>query len=295
MAEGRDVGQTGQRIESLLEELRQAGGPDVWQKAEQLVRLLVDLYGAGLTRIVEVLREAPGGEEVLRRLAEEPAVAGLLLVHDLHPIPLEERVQGALDRVRPYLGSHAGGVEFLGVDEAGVVRLRLKGSCHGCPSSVVTVKLALERAVQEAAPEVAGVEVEGMVEAAGPSLLQVAPLGAARREAPSPEAAGGWVVLEGLHGLLPGETRAVEPGGVPVLLCSAEGHLYAYRNRCPGCGGELTGARLEGRLLRCGCGERYDVQLAGRSPDREDLHLEPLPLLPERGGWKVALPTGVGS
>ena len=68
----------------------------------------------------------------------------------------------ALDQVRPYLGSHAGGVELLGVDAAGVVHLRLEGSCDGCPSSVQTVKLAIERAIEEAAPEVAGVEVENL-------------------------------------------------------------------------------------------------------------------------------------
>ena len=82
----------------------------------------------------------------------------------------------ALDQVRPYLGSHAGGVELLGVDAAGVVHLRLEGSCDGCPSSVQTVKLAIERAIEEAAPEVAGVEVENLTREREPQLLQIKPL-----------------------------------------------------------------------------------------------------------------------
>ena len=100
----------------------------------------------------------------MRRLADDELVANLLLLHGLHPDDVETRVQGALDRVRPYLGSHAGGVEFLGVDEDGVAQLQLKGSCDGCAGSAATVHNAVERAVLDAAPEVVRVHVEGVVE-----------------------------------------------------------------------------------------------------------------------------------
>ena len=120
------------------------------------------LYGDGLAQIVTVLGDqgAPGAA-MLRRLAEDPLVESLLLLHGLHPLDVDARIQRALDRVRPYLGSHAGGVEYLGVRD-GVARLKLEGSCHGCPSSTVTVQLAITGAVQEAAPEVTEVVVEGM-------------------------------------------------------------------------------------------------------------------------------------
>ena len=62
--------------------------------------------------------------------------------------------------MRPYLGSHGGDVELLEVTDDGVVRLRLLGSCDGCPSSSVTLKLAVEDAIEAAAPEVTGIEVE---------------------------------------------------------------------------------------------------------------------------------------
>ena len=109
---------------------------------------------------------------MLDRLAEDPLVESLLLLHDLHPLDVDARIQRALDRVRPYLGSHAGGVEYLGVAD-GVARLRLEGSCHGCPSSTVTVQLAIQGAVQDAAPEVTEVVVEGMTAPPGPQLLQI--------------------------------------------------------------------------------------------------------------------------
>ena len=69
------------------------------------------------------------------------------------------RVEAALDSVRPYLGSHGGDVELLEVADDGVVRLRLLGSCNSCPSSSVTLELAVEDAIEAAAPEVASIEV----------------------------------------------------------------------------------------------------------------------------------------
>jgi Fe-S cluster biogenesis protein NfuA/nitrite reductase/ring-hydroxylating ferredoxin subunit len=306
---GRDLRAVGSRIEQLLEDL---GGVDrsVQAQAEELVRLLVELYGAGLARVVELAREQqPGGPELLGRLAADPLVESLLVLHDLHPEPVEARVRKALDQVRPYLGSHAGGVELLGVDAEGVVRLRLEGSCHGCPSSTVTVKLAIERAVEEAAPEVTRIDVEGLT--AAPPAPRLIPAESLFRDRPGtgpgtaagatgvaghPDGqarAGGWVALDGFATLPPGQLREVDVDGVAVLTCNVRGSLYAYRNACPSCGSALGAARLDGERLTCpSCRQPYDVRLAGRGLDHPDLHLDPLPLLPEGGGWKVAVAAG---
>ena len=169
--EARDLRAVGTRIEELLGRIRSAGDPGTAETAEEVVRLVVELYGAGLERTVEL-----AGPEVLERLVEDELVASLLVLHGLHPKDTETRVVEALDKVRPYLGSHAGGVELLGVDPTGVVHLRLQGSCDGCPSSVLTVRQAIERAIEEAAPEVAGVEVENLTREREPHLLQIQPL-----------------------------------------------------------------------------------------------------------------------
>lgn len=175
--EARDLRAVGARIEQLLQELAAVADPAVQGRAEEAVRLVVELYGAGLQAIVALLRRQPDGAALVERLAEDDLVASLLVLHGLHPLDLEARVRRALDRVRPWLGAHAGGVELLGVDAGGVVRLRLEGSCHGCPSSTVTVRQAIERAIEEAAPDAARVEVEGVAEPppAGPQLLQIQP------------------------------------------------------------------------------------------------------------------------
>jgi Fe-S cluster biogenesis protein NfuA len=158
----------GERVEQLLAALRDGSDPRAAALAEDLVRCLVELYGAGLARIVDLV-----GADLVEKLAADPLVESLLLVHDLHPLDTDTRIQRALDRVRPYLGSHAGGVEYLGVDEGGMVHLRLEGSCHGCPSSTVTVRMAIEAAIQEAAPETTGIDVQGVATEAAPPLLQI--------------------------------------------------------------------------------------------------------------------------
>ena len=288
MAEVRKVGE---QIEELLSALRaggrQAGPADPAATAEELVRLLVGLYGEGLEHIVAALAErGEAGATMLAALTEDALVESLLLLHDLHPLGVDERVQRALDRVRPYLGSHAGGVQYLGVSD-GVARLRLEGSCDGCPSSTVTVKLAIEGAVLDAAPEVAEVVVEGMTALPEPALLQIG-----RRPAEAADAGqdGGWVVLPGIG---PPSSRPViaSAGDVSVLVCSVRGTLYAYRDACAACGSSMADGLLEREELTCPtCGARFNVRLAGQGLDDTSAHLDPLPLLADSHGVRVALP-----
>jgi Fe-S cluster biogenesis protein NfuA len=175
MAGARGPRDVGERIETLLDELA-ARDPAVRGATEELVRLLAEMYGAGLERAVGVLRDGgPAGSALLDRLAADELVSALLALHGLHPWSVEGRVNRALDQVRPYLGSHAGGVALVGIDDEGVVRLQLEGSCDGCPSSLQTVRTAVEGAVADAAPEVTAVEVEGVVAEPTPGLLQIQP------------------------------------------------------------------------------------------------------------------------
>jgi Fe-S cluster biogenesis protein NfuA/nitrite reductase/ring-hydroxylating ferredoxin subunit len=244
------------------------------------------MYGDGLAAIVAALAAAgEPGRAILGELAADPRVEGLLLVHGLHPLDADTRIQRALDRVRPYLGSHAGGVRYLGVTD-GVARLRLEGTCHGCPSSTVTVRLAIEGAVADAAPEVTEVVVEGMAAPPAPPLLQIGPR-------PDPPA-GEWV---GLPDIGPPSSRpvTVSAAGMPVLICAVRGTLYAYRDQCASCGASLAPGRLDREVLACPCGARYDVRRAGAGLGGLAAHLDPLPLLADSQGVRVAVPAPVGS
>jgi Fe-S cluster biogenesis protein NfuA/nitrite reductase/ring-hydroxylating ferredoxin subunit len=284
------------RVDELLDALKSGGFGGAAPAAEELVTLLVGLYGDGLARIMSVLAESgPEGAAMIADLADDPLVESLLL-HDLHPLDVDARIQRALDRVRPYLGSHAGGVEYLGFAD-GIARLKLEGSCHGCPSSTVTVQLAITGAVQDAAPEVTEVVVEGVAAPPGPKLLQIgkrpddAPVRGQDRDQEGN--GGGWVTLPDIG---PPSSRPVTASadGISVVVCSVRGTLYAYRDSCAGCASSLAEGQLNREELTCpGCGARYNVRLAGKGIDVPAHHLDPLPLLADSPGVRVAVPESV--
>jgi len=291
-----DIQAVGERVEALLAEFASTSDPATAGRAEELVGLLVEFYGAGLARILELL-----DEQAVTPLLADKMVAGLLVLHDLHPQSTEERVLAALERVRPYLGSHAGDVEYLGLDPDGTVRLRLAGSCDGCPSSALTVKMAIEKGIEDVAPEVTKVEVEGVVsEPASPLTAGAVPEGATMlpllQVSKQPEApAATWVQVDGIEGLGQGQVVPMLVGETAAVVCNVAGSLYAYADRCAVCGSGLTGAELEGALLACpGCAQRYNVVRAGRGSSGSDqvagVHLDPLPLLTENGGVRIAVP-----
>lgn len=142
-----------ERVEELLRKIEASPDVALREATRSLVQELLAFHGAALGRVFEVADRA-----LLERLAEDPKVAPLLLLHGLHPEELGRRVERALEKVRPYLHSHGGNVELVGIEE-GLVRLRLEGSCLGCPSSRETLKGSVEEAIAAAAPDAVGVEV----------------------------------------------------------------------------------------------------------------------------------------
>jgi Fe-S cluster biogenesis protein NfuA/nitrite reductase/ring-hydroxylating ferredoxin subunit len=293
---------TADRIETLLE-ASSANGSAARARAEELVACVSGLYGAGLARVLEIMRETGRlDDEVLAALAGDDLVASLLLVHDLHPYDVQTRVRQALDSVRPYLGSHGGDVELLGVDDDGVVRLRLLGSCDGCPSSSVTLQLAVEGAVEAAAPEVSRIEVQPSEPAAakaGP-VISLDSL-RARLEPPADAGPGTWLAVPELEALRSGEVAGFEVAGIGVCACRLGSDVYCFRDRCGHCGQSLAGSVVERRLgdpvgtgvLRCGsCRAHFAVRQAGAGLDDATEHLDPLPVLVRAGTLSIAVPAG---
>lgn len=290
------------RIESLLE-ASAAGGPAARSRAEDLVACVSGLYGAGLDRVLHILQGAGVLDAaVLDALAADELVSGLLLVHDLHPYDVQTRVHRALDGVRPYLGSHGGDVELIGIDDDGVLTLRLLGSCDGCPSSSVTLELAVEGAVQAAAPELTRIEVQAAstgVQAGGVISLESLRSHIDRPEQPG---TGTWVAMPELDELAGGEVGGFDVDGLAVCACRIGSELFCFRDVCGRCGGSLAGSVVERRLgdpvgtgvLRCArCRAHFDVRMAGAGVDDNSEHLAPLPLLLRDGTLSVAVPATV--
>lgn len=291
-------------IEALIHKIDQAKDPALAATAKELVQLLMEFHGAGIERMLEIVHQSPGaGDSIIDKLGHDEAVRSLLLLYGLHPDSLEARVIQGLEKSRPYLKSHGGNVNLIGVDESGAVTLRLEGNCEGCPSSSATLKLAVEEAIYEAAPDVTSIIVEGSIQgavhpstpasASGIAFVPLSQLGGMQQEQKDDGTRDevGWEDVFGLDAIPPGTLRTEEVGGREMLFCRLEETLYAYSNACPGCSQPLGGAHLEGSVLACPvCSQHYDVVRAGRGLDLDSLHLEPVPLLRENGRVRVALP-----
>lgn len=137
------------QIEKLIEKLDQLQDAEARTTALALVQSLMDMHAEAFDRVLELC----GSRSVVEKLAADELVGSLLLLYGLHPEPVENRVEAALEKVRPYIHSHGGKVTLLRVDD-GIVHLRLDGTCEDCPASALTLKTSVEEAIFEAAPEV---------------------------------------------------------------------------------------------------------------------------------------------
>jgi Fe-S cluster biogenesis protein NfuA len=171
-----DAVEAGQRVEDLLDRLSTTGDQEVCAAAEELVRVLMDFYGAGLARIVGRLgtpADRGTGDGPLAALLDDELVSSLLALHDLHPEDIGTRITRALDSVRDP-------VEVVGFDEeTGILRLRSSaeagdgGGC-GCPSTGAATQRSVEDALACFVPEVEQVVMEPVTIDREPPLLQIA-------------------------------------------------------------------------------------------------------------------------
>jgi len=278
-----------ERLQRLTAELERIADAAARETAEEMIGSVIELYGQGLERIFTVIDEAGDQAAELReRLAGDGVVASLMLIHGLYPVELEQRVREALDGVRPYMESHGGDVELLGIED-GIARIRLEGSCEGCPASASTLELAIKSALDEAAPDLEGLAVEGAVAPAASAgagalelpVVQVGP--AADGRAPS------WFDLD-VAAIGEGELAAMRVQDADLVVARVEGSLLAFRDACADCDAALgTGDLVEGVLSCPACERRYFLPRAGRSLDDERLLLAPVPLLAGGGGARVSL------
>ncbi|MBV8273779.1 MAG: NifU family protein [Verrucomicrobia bacterium] len=274
---GGDINSYGERLQKSLAEIERLPYPGASELIQDCMEAVLGFYGAGLKRILQVVSEdGAEGRKVYRDLIRDDVVKSLLLIHDLHPLSLETRLLEALDKVRPYLKSHGGNVELISL-EHDVARLRLQGTCQSCASSSVTLELAIRHAIEQACPDLAHFEVEGVAqEKPAVSLI-------------SHRTVTDWTVVKSAHQLEEGAWMPVRLGDVRLVICKINGTLYAYRNRCPACNMPLDTGSFQGGFLSCALNHRYDVVHAGRCAEIPSAHLDPLPLLVQENVVKVAL------
>ena len=71
---------------------------------------------------------------------------------------MKEKIQAVIDEIRPNLQADGGDIDLVDVTADGVVKVKLRGACHGCPGAAMTLKMGVERLLKKRIPEVKGVE-----------------------------------------------------------------------------------------------------------------------------------------
>ena len=143
-------------IEELLGRIESASDPHLRSTAQELVQTVMDLHGAGLERILEILGAAgPSGQSAIDSLSNDDLVSSLLVLYGLHPRNVEDRLTQALEKIRPSVRKRGGEIELVRFTE-GAVQLRLQAN-----GNAAALKELVESAVYQAAPDITSLVIEG--------------------------------------------------------------------------------------------------------------------------------------
>jgi len=150
------------RVDELIQRVSALTDSEARTSALELVQAIMDLHGSTVSRLLELLEDAgETGRNLLARLASDPMVCGLLVLHGIHPVPLEQRIERAVQKLAPQLRKSGTRVEVLGIMD-GVVRLDLEKEAHELRYSPEKIQATIEQAILEAAPEVVEIVIVGL-------------------------------------------------------------------------------------------------------------------------------------
>jgi len=148
------------KIEQLVQRAEALTDFQARRVASELLQVVMDYHAAALDRVLSVINQSPGGDEIIRSLAEEPLAASVLLVHDLHPDSFEQRIEHAIRKLRLQLNPW--GADLILLENAdGVVRMRYVGPRH---RRIPEVRKVVENAIFEMAPDTDELIIEGVEE-----------------------------------------------------------------------------------------------------------------------------------
>ncbi|MFN2455249.1 MAG: Rieske 2Fe-2S domain-containing protein [Pyrinomonadaceae bacterium] len=301
------------QLSSLVEELERYPDTEVREKALDLVQIILKLHGEGLRRILMSFESLPLKSDIYARMLGDEVIRAILTVHDLLPEELETRVAKAIEELRPFLVSLGGDVKLLGVDD-GRARLRLMRNGKGAPP-VAALKLEIEKILDVAAPDLLGIDIEGMAEQVEATAKAAALLGAMIAPAhssssssssetppaklvqikrPRPDTtnvSGTWISVVRALGFEDAHFKVITYDEINLLICKLDGEFYAYRNACAAePHRSLDDALFNSPVLTCTChGYNYDLRRGGACLEKPELRLTSLPLKVEDDKVKVAL------
>jgi hypothetical protein len=158
------------RIADLVQQAEAVTDPAARAVTVELVQAVLEFHAVSLDRILEVV--SAESQAASDALFSDDLVSSVLVLHGLHRDSTETRVNRAMEKLQRYFDSRGAGIVLLGL-ESGTVRVRFTGTRPGAGAAA---KGVIEDAIYEAAPEIAGLVIEGIEERREPGFVPLSDL-----------------------------------------------------------------------------------------------------------------------
>ena len=220
-----------QRYETIVEQWDSSQQ----QVVQQLKQAIEALHKEALTRLIRSVKQEAMG--TLRKATQDELVYGLLRYHGLVKTPsLQQRLQQALDEVRPGLQGHEGDIELVSIRLPDTVEVRLVGACSHCPASQLTLSEAVETAIKRHCPE-----IEHVVEVA------YQPVAISSETPLEPD----WRLVTSLAEIPEQGVLDLKLEGHKLLLSRQGETVTCFHNACSHLGVPIDGGECEDGILTC--------------------------------------------
>ena len=238
-------------LEMLLEaiqslELRVTQWSDEDQKnTVHDMRAAIDaLNKEAMARMIRAFRKSEESSRVLKEAVRDPLVYAVLRHHQLIKPSIHERIEAALETVRPMLAGHGGNVELVSV-ELPTVTVKLIGTCNGCPAADLTLSEGIEKAIKEFVPEVTEIKTsKGLAKSDCAGGVQYISPFAKSDSRP-------WTYLTTIDAISEGQYKIVDIGETSYLLSRDGDQVSCYINACAHLGLKLDGAAVAEGIITC--------------------------------------------
>lgn len=219
-----------------------------WDEHERITiralkRAIDDLNKEAMARLIRGFKKSPEAMAALKEAVGDEIVYSVLRHHELVKPSLQERIEQALDSVRPMLQGHGGNVELVSVEPPSKATVRLIGACSGCPASELTLSEGVEKAIKEQCPEITEiVKAKGICTTDTPVNF-VSPF--------ARDIEKNWIFAANFDELPENELIVREVGGQSVILARLENNVVCYQNACAHLGMPLDMSELKDGVLTC--------------------------------------------
>jgi len=234
---------------------------DSWDESQkgsvQAYRKSVDdLHREAFRRLIGTVKSEPKAMSALKSALGDEVVYAVLRHFELIKPSLHERVEEALDSVRPMLASHGGNVELVAVKPPNQVDVRFVGACDGCPASMLTFNAGVKKAIEAHCPEITKIEqIRGLAAPtdANGGVQFVSPFAVNQK--------GGWVDAGKLVDIPEGGVLKFKITGEDVILSKNGDIVACFQNACAHLNLPLDEGEIEDGILTCPHhGFQYDLQ-----------------------------------